>query len=113
MAQVLENNEIPVRITSSHCISACTLFLALRDVCVAPEAVFKFHAPKVGILAALQVPHKDAHAARVFASDLSRHRPELGQWFAEHGAVAAFYAVKTGAELNAEFGIPLCDAVNP
>ncbi len=36
---------VQVQIRGEYCLSACTLYLGLKNVCVRPETVFGFHGP--------------------------------------------------------------------
>jgi hypothetical protein len=59
-----------------RCYSACTMYLGLPDVCVAPDAVLGFHGPQ-GMLGALPQDAFD-HWSRVMARNL---RKPLKTWF--------------------------------
>lgn len=99
VAQVNTLNRAGVagRIDGGYCFSACTVFLALRDVCVAPWTQFGFHAPSDPrtrqALSGQAWQQVTAHVAGYY-------RPELADWWMRHGRhVRTGMAFRTGADL--------------
>ncbi|MGY6410322.1 MAG: hypothetical protein ACXIUV_04765 [Alkalilacustris sp.] len=107
VAQVNALNEAGVagRIDGAFCFSACTVYLALNEVCVAPWTQFGFHAPRDPHsgrpLNGAAFEYATAHVARYY-------RPELSSWWMRQGRhVRNGMAFRTGAELIA-MGYPAC-----
>ncbi len=87
------------RIDGAFCFSACTVYLALRDVCVAPHTQFGFHAPKDPrsgrVLTGAAFERATMHVADYY-------RPALAAWWLRHGRhVQSGMAFRTGADLIA------------
>ncbi len=85
------------RIDGAYCFSACTVYLALHDVCVAPWTQFGFHAPRDPRsgrpVTGAAFDHATAHVAAYY-------RPALAAWWMRHGRhVERGMAFRTGAEL--------------
>jgi len=62
------------------CVSACTLFLGLPDVCVAPEAHLGFHGPRTA-LPGIPLPRREWE--RVTKEMGMEYPLALRQWFME------------------------------
>lgn len=87
------------RIDGAFCFSACTVFLALEEVCVAPWTQFGFHAPR------------DARSGRVVRGQAFEqatlhvagyYRPALANWWLQRGRhVERGMAFRSGADLIA------------
>ncbi|GLI93144.1 hypothetical protein [Methylocystis echinoides] len=77
LAQAQSRGE-PVRIGPVECDSSCTLFLAARNSCVHPGAVFGFHAPWVG------GPTSGVVDRRMTAVFASAYKPPLRRIFLSH-----------------------------
>lgn len=87
------------RIDGGFCFSACTVFLALDRVCVAPWTQFGFHAPsdaRTGqVLRGPGFERATAHVARYY-------RPALAAWWLREGRhIRSGLAMRSGAELIA------------
>ena len=85
------------RIDGAYCFSACTVYLALDDVCVAPWTQFGFHAPRdprTGrVVTGQAFDHATLHVAGYY-------RPRLAAWWLQHGRfVHNGMAFRSGAEL--------------
>ena len=93
------------RIDGGFCFSACTVFLALDRVCVAPWTQFGFHAPsdaRTGqMLRGAGFERATAHVARYY-------RPALADWWMREARhTRQGLALRSGAELIA-MGYPAC-----
>jgi hypothetical protein len=101
----LNRAAVPVRIDGGFCFSACTVFLALDRVCVAPWTQFGFHAPhdpRTGR------PLTGAAFERATAHVAGYYRPALADWWLREGRHAiGRMALRSGAELIA-IGYPAC-----
>jgi len=89
----------PFRI-EGHCQSACTLFLGIRNVCVARSAQLLFHAgnDRSGKISATSTQHM-----------LNAYKPKLRQYLVAGGytQTQSFHAV-SGADLIDKFGYREC-----
>lgn len=83
---------------SGHCQSACTLFLAIRNVCVERDAVLLFHAGGQEQISAEATKHM-----------LSAYNPGLRSYLLEHHAMdtLAFFSI-SGADMIQKFGYREC-----
>jgi hypothetical protein len=96
---------VPVRIDGGFCFSACTVFLALQRVCVAPWTQFGFHAPRDPQTGR---PLSGAAFERATAHVAGYYRPALAAWWLREGRhVTDRMALRSGAELIA-MGYPEC-----
>lgn len=96
----------PVRIGAVECDSSCTLFLAARNSCVSPQAVFGFHAPWVG------EPSGGVIDPRLMAMFAHSYKPALRRLFLAHvrntgGAVPGPLMKLSGAQLGS-LGYRVC-----
>ena len=93
-----------VELTASVCESACTLYLGVSDVCVAPSALFGFHSPQIATRGLALLPSERVRLVNVMAN----HYPEpLRQWFLSGPAHQIKPMYLTGKELIA-MGFPAC-----
>jgi len=85
----------------SHCQSACTIFLSIRNVCITPNATLLFHAggsPKTGRMNAGSTQHM-----------LAAYKPALRQYVTEHHFMDTFeFHAISGREMVSRFGYPAC-----
>ena len=85
----------------SHCQSACTIFLSIRNVCVTPGASLLFHSGG------------DMRAGRISAAStehmLSAYNSALRQYVSANHFMDtfAFHAI-SGREMITRFGYPAC-----
>jgi hypothetical protein len=85
----------------SHCQSACTIFLSIRNVCVTPSATLLFHAG--GDMRANRMnPASTQHMIGAYNS-------RLRQYVLDHHFMDtfAFHAI-SGREMISRFGYPAC-----
>jgi len=84
-----------------HCQSACTMFLAIRNVCVTTNAILLFHAG--GSMRTVQV-HKE-YTDRM----LARYKPSLRKYLTDHHYMDTFefHSIR-GSEIVSKFGYPAC-----
>jgi hypothetical protein len=85
----------------SHCQSACTIFLSIRNVCITPNATLLFH---VG---------GDRHAAKMSAGStahmLGAYNSALRQYVTEHHFMDTFeFHTISGRDMISRFGYPAC-----
>ncbi|MGO4717114.1 hypothetical protein [Bradyrhizobium sp. 2TAF24] len=84
----------------SHCQSACTMFLSIRNVCVTPNATLLFHAggnQRTGI------------SMTATQHMLSAYNAALRQYVTEHHFMDTFeFHPISGREIVARFGYPAC-----
>jgi hypothetical protein len=93
------------RIDGGFCFSACTVYLALTRVCVAPWTQFGFHAPRD---AATGDALHGAAFERATAHVAQHYRPALAAWWMREGRhVRRGLVLRSGAELIA-MGYPAC-----
>ncbi|OCX58155.1 hypothetical protein BFP70_19035 [Thioclava sp. SK-1] len=99
----LERSGRQVVINGDYCISACTMYISLRNVCVYPKTVFGFHGPsKSGKeLPAEKFEYWSARMASFYPANLAR-------WYMKTGRHARknYYRIR-GAELIRQ-GVPAC-----
>ena len=85
----------------SHCQSACTMFLSIRNVCVTPGATLLFHAGgsmEKGII--------NAGSTQAM---LSTYNAALQQYVTEHHFMDTFqFHPISGSEIIHRFGYPAC-----
>ena len=85
----------------SHCQSACTMFLSIRNVCVTPGATLLFHAGgsmEKGII--------NAGSTQAM---LSTYNAALQQYVTEHHFMDTFqFHPISGSEIVHRFGYPAC-----
>jgi hypothetical protein len=84
-----------------HCQSACTMFLAIRNVCVTPGATLLFHAGG------------DRRAGRInpqlTAHMLEHYKPALRQYVEANHFMDTFdFHAISGREIVSRFGYPAC-----
>lgn len=100
----LRNSGTPVEIRGG-CMSACTMYLALRATCVSPSATLGFHGPSSQYYG-IALPQKEfEHWSRIMAN----HYPEpLRSWFLREGRniTVGFHRI-SGRELI-RLGVPQC-----
>ena len=85
----------------SHCQSACTIFLSIRNVCITPGATLLFHSGG------------DMRTGRISASStehmLSAYKPALRQYVSENHFMDSFqFHSISGREMISRFGYPAC-----
>ena len=85
----------------SHCQSACTMFLSIRNVCVAPGATLLFHAGgsmRKGIISPSTTQQM-----------LSTYNAALRQYVTDHHFMDTFaFHPISGNEIVKRFGYPAC-----
>ncbi|HEY2136797.1 MAG TPA: hypothetical protein VGH49_12970 [Xanthobacteraceae bacterium] len=85
----------------SHCQSACTIFLSIRNVCVTPNATLLFHAGG------------DPHTARMSQAStqhmLDAYNPALRKYVSDNHFMDTFdFHTISGRDIIARFGYPAC-----
>jgi hypothetical protein len=85
----------------SHCQSACTIFLSIRNVCITPNATLLFHAGG------------DMRANRISAAStqhmLAAYNPALRQYVSANHFMDTFaFHTISGREMVSRFGYPAC-----
>ena len=85
----------------SHCQSACTIFLSIRNVCITPNATLLFHAGGVASRARMN-PGATQHM-------LAAYNPALRQYVLEHHFMDTFeFHAISGREMISRFGYRAC-----
>lgn len=88
-------------VIDGHCQSACTMMLAIRNVCVKPGATLLFHAggnPRSGKINADTTNRM-----------LARYNPALRQYLMEKNAMSTFdFFSIPGSTIISKFGYPAC-----
>ncbi len=85
----------------SHCQSACTIFLSIRNVCITPNATLLFHAGG------------DRKTARMNAGAtahmLAAYNPALQQYVTQNRYMDTFeFHAISGRDIVKRFGYPVC-----
>lgn len=85
----------------SHCQSACTLFLSIRNVCITPNATLLFHAG--GDMRKNRInPASTQHM-------LDAYKPALRKYVSDNHFMDTFaFHTISGHEMIARFGYPAC-----
>jgi hypothetical protein len=85
----------------SHCQSACTIFLSIRNVCITPNATLLFHAggsPRTGRMSEGSTQHM-----------LAAYNPRLRQYVTENHFMETFdFHAISGGDIVRRFGYPAC-----
>jgi len=80
--QSIRENGLSVDIGGQYCLSACTLYLGVSNVCVHPETTFGFHGPSSPIYGVGLPAESFEHWSRVMAN----YYPEpLRKWYMRKG----------------------------
>ena len=103
----LEEAGTPVAI-QGLCQSACTLFLALPNACVYPQARLGFHGPQ-GVRNGRVFEVPEPERSQVVDDIAAHYPPAIATWFRQHAAHLSGnrYAWMRGREAMA-LGIPAC-----
>jgi hypothetical protein len=85
----------------SHCQSACTIFLSIRNVCITPGATLLFHSggnPRTNQVSATSTQHM-----------LAAYEPALRQYVTENHFMDTFdFHAISGSDMISRFGYPAC-----
>ncbi|MEE9428107.1 MAG: hypothetical protein V3V25_08170 [Paracoccaceae bacterium] len=82
LIQTYQTDGIRIEIRGNYCLSACTMYLSLRETCVLPKTKFGFHGPSSRLYGISLSPDSFEHWSQVMA----RHYPEpLRTWFIDEG----------------------------
>jgi hypothetical protein len=85
----------------TNCPSACTMFLSVRNVCIAPEATLAFHAGG-NMKGGVPNPHRTAQM-------LSTYKPALRQYLTSNHFMDTFaFHTISGEEMVKRFGYRAC-----
>ena len=104
----LQSSGTRVEIRGDYCMSACTMYLGLADVCTAPTTVFGFHGPASEIYGIGLTPTAFEHWSHVMA----RHYPEpIRSWYLNvaRNRTMGFYSVR-GSDLIG-MGVAACSTI--
>jgi len=87
----------------SHCQSACTLFLGIRNVCVTPDATLLFHAGHT------RGPHRKVNAAAT-EHMMAAYNGKLRSYLVAGGYMntLAFHTI-SGRDMISRFGYRACE----
>ena len=94
-----------IEIRGDYCLSACTMYLSLPNLCIAPDTEFGFHGPSSPHYGIGLAPAAFEHWSRVIADHYPR---PLRDWYLVIGRnrIVGFHT-KSGSELI-QMGIPSC-----
>lgn len=95
---------LPVRIVGRSCVSACTLFLGARDVCVSQRTSFGFHQPG---RAKGRGPLDPGTLDAAIRKAAEQYRPGLRDWWLKRGSRSKRLTYLSGRELT-RFGYRKC-----
>ncbi|WP_380058828.1 hypothetical protein ACFE33_15545 (plasmid) [Falsihalocynthiibacter sp. SS001] len=101
----LAKSGVAVEIRGRYCMSACTMYLGLARICVAPNVKFGFHGPTSSIYGISLSPQDFEAWSRIMAS----YYPEpIKEWFLDKGrnVTVGFYEL-SGADL-VKLGVARC-----
>jgi hypothetical protein len=92
----LQDRGVLVRIQGRVCLSSCTMYLGVKNVCVSPKTIFGFHGPSRNSKAISQVSFD--YFSKVMAKD---YPPAISKWFMEKARykIATDYYRVSGQEL--------------
>lgn len=96
-----------IEIRGQYCLSACTMYLGLRQTCITPATVFGFHGPSSRHHGIALSPSAFEHWSQVMAA----HYPEpIRSWFLRKGRhiIVGFHNF-SGADLI-KMGVARCPA---
>ncbi len=105
LIQTYKENGTRVELRGNYCMSACTMYLGLKNTCVAPNTIFGFHGPSsrsYGI-------SLSAVAFERWSTVMADHYPEpLRTWYLKNGRnrTVGFYRF-SGSDLI-KLGIARC-----
>lgn len=94
-----------VQIRGGYCMSACTMYLGLDNICISPNTVFGFHGPSSPLYGIALPPEKFEYWSHVMAA----HYPaQLRGWYLREGRriIVGFHEIP-GHELI-RMGVPRC-----
>ena len=86
------------------CASACTMYLGLKNVCVAPRTTLGFHTASVQGPMGMRAPSKFGNALL-----MSYYPPKIRQWVKENKALDQEELTAMTAEEAWELGIERCE----
>jgi len=101
----LKRDQIRLEIRGDYCMSSCTMYLSLPDVCVTPQTIFGFHGPSSPIYGVGLLPAEFDRWSRMIAA----YYPEpIRSWYMTTGRnrTVGFYRY-SGRELI-RIGIRQC-----
>lgn len=96
-----------VELRSGECLSACTLYLGLSNLCVSPGVVFGFHGPSSVLRGLALPPDLFEKYSRLMAA---HYPPPLRRWFLRVGRqrTLGFHRIDGGTLIG--LGVPACTA---
>jgi len=98
-----------IEIDTGTCLSACTFYLSMDDVCVTRDSRFGFHSPLHPIsilLVPIRYPGPNGDYTRQVMVDMFDHLPPLRAFVAE-AVQSGYFSYLTGADVIA-MGIEEC-----
>jgi hypothetical protein len=92
----LQDRGVLVRIQGRVCLSSCTMYLGVKNVCVSPKTIFGFHGPSRNSKVINQASFD--YFSKVMAKD---YPPAISKWFMEKARykIATDYYRISGQEL--------------
>lgn len=101
---ILSRSGKTVAILGEHCLSSCTMLLALPNLCIHPKTVFGFHGPSD--YGAQLPPVQFEYWSQIIAS---HYPPGLRSWYLREArfTLSGYYYL-TGSQLAQHYGFDLC-----
>ncbi|MCA0042702.1 hypothetical protein [Celeribacter litoreus] len=101
----LSSKETKVMLLGPYCLSSCTLYLAMEEVCVAPKAHFGFHAPEPAYGQKLTEEELDEWS--VYISNF--YPPEVKAWYLKKARYQHGAPLMLSGSTLISFGVENCD----
>lgn len=94
-----------VEIRGTYCLSSCTMYLGMKETCVAPDTVFGFHGPASRLYGIGLPPDQFDRWSRVMAT----HYPEpIKSWFLKTGRYRTVGFFNFSGEQIIRMGVRRC-----
>ncbi len=94
-----------VEIRGRYCMSACTMYLGLRNTCILPNTVFGFHGPSSPYYGIALPPEEFEYWSRVMASHYPR---QLQDWFLREARNTTMGFLRISGRELIQMGIQRC-----
>lgn len=100
----IRQQKLSVEIRGTHCLSSCTMLLALPDLCIHPDTIFGFHGPTD--FGEPLLPQQFEYWSQIIAK---HYPPALRRWYLQTARhrLTGYYNM-TGRQIAAH-GINLCN----
>jgi len=107
LIQDYKSSDVHLEIRGRFCLSACTMFLGMKNVCVSPDTVFGFHGPSSAVYGIGLASKAFEYWSHVMAD----HYPEpIKSWYLKDGRnrIVGFHEI-TGRGLI-DLGVAECQS---